>query len=143
MGNRVDSLEPRAGDTNLGATAPHAHACARSVSRVASPLVRCCCFVPGGGGDPGTCGVWARAAASPLPERALSEPAAPWRAQVAVPSLGFAGYDGVDWDLEGNDNQANAANHFTLPGMALVGEMSQARCRCPAPHWHARAPYPS
>eukprot|EP00037_Helgoeca_nana_P015600 m.146195 g.146195 ORF g.146195 m.146195 type:complete len:375 (+) comp23094_c0_seq5:16-1140(+) len=39
---------------------------------------------------------------------------------------GFAGFDGFDWDLEGNDAVASQWNHFSIAGLTAVGEMSQA-----------------
>jgi hypothetical protein len=48
------------------------------------------------------------------------------REEVAHPALGFDGFDGIDWDLEGYDDKSSVYNHFTPACMALVGEMSQA-----------------
>ena len=48
---------------------------------------------------------------------------------VSRPSLGWHGFDGIDWDLEGNDNVNSTWNHFTTAGMALVGDMSVAAKR--------------
>lgn len=45
---------------------------------------------------------------------------------VAQPAYGFAGFDGIDWDLEGNDNAGSPWNYFTPDCMDLVGTMSQA-----------------
>ena len=45
---------------------------------------------------------------------------------VARPSLGFYGFDGFDWDLEGNDDKTSPWNHFSLDCMHLVGDMSVA-----------------
>jgi chitinase len=45
---------------------------------------------------------------------------------VAMPDLGFNGFDGLDWDLEGNDNKNSTTNHFTLEQLKLVGDMSQS-----------------
>jgi hypothetical protein len=36
------------------------------------------------------------------------------REVVARPDMGFCGFDGIDWDLEGNDNASSPYNHFTL-----------------------------
>lgn len=44
---------------------------------------------------------------------------------MARPDLGFHGYDGLDWDLEGNDNRNSSINHFTPECLELVGTMSQ------------------
>eukprot|EP00039_Didymoeca_costata_P021634 m.345026 g.345026 ORF g.345026 m.345026 type:complete len:382 (+) comp25680_c0_seq1:131-1276(+) len=46
--------------------------------------------------------------------------------EISNPSLAFPGYDGIDWDLEGNDNQESQWNVFTVECMELVGTMSQA-----------------
>jgi hypothetical protein len=49
-----------------------------------------------------------------------------WNKQVvAHPDLGFHGFDGIDWDLEGNDDMTSPINHFTAKEMAVIGEMSQ------------------
>ena len=48
---------------------------------------------------------------------------------VSRPKLGWFGFDGFDWDLEGNDNKSSPWNHFTLECMHLVGEMSKAAKR--------------
>lgn len=34
-------------------------------------------------------------------------------------------FDGFDWDIEGNDDRTSNFNHFTLPCLELMGEMSQ------------------
>jgi len=53
-----------------------------------------------------------------------------WNEEVAAqPDFGFDGYDGIDWDLEGNDELASPWNHFTVACMDLVGSMSQAAKR--------------
>jgi len=49
-----------------------------------------------------------------------------WNSEIAVPSLGFDGFDGIDWDLEGNDNVASPYNEFTVACLELVGAMSAA-----------------
>jgi len=49
--------------------------------------------------------------------------------EAARPELGFAGYDGIDWDLEGNDAPASPWNRFSAATIALVGTMSQAMKR--------------
>jgi hypothetical protein len=41
-------------------------------------------------------------------------------------ALGFLGFDGIDWDLEGNDDQTSPFNAFTPACVELVGTMSQA-----------------
>jgi len=48
-----------------------------------------------------------------------------WNSQLKRPDLGFDGFDGVDWDLEGNDVVASRWNHFTPECLELVGTMSQ------------------
>ena len=49
-----------------------------------------------------------------------------WNQNVASrPALGFHGFDGIDWDLEGNDAPASPWNTFTVPCLDLVGTMSQ------------------
>jgi len=49
-----------------------------------------------------------------------------WNQGMAHPELGFHGFDGIDWDLEGNDKVSSPWNHFTAECMDLVGTMSQA-----------------
>jgi len=45
----------------------------------------------------------------------------------SVPAdLGWGGFDGIDWDLEGNDKISSEWNHFTVDCIDLVGTMSQA-----------------
>ena len=51
------------------------------------------------------------------------------RGEVAQPALGFPGYDGIDWDLEGNDTPSSPWNRFTPACIELVGTMSQAAKR--------------
>ena len=51
------------------------------------------------------------------------------RGEVAQPALGFFGYDGIDWDLEGNDTPSSPWNRFTPACIELVGTMSQAAKR--------------
>ena len=38
---------------------------------------------------------------------------------------GFEGFDGIDWDIEGNDNMESSINHFTYEELDLMGEFSQ------------------
>ena len=53
-----------------------------------------------------------------------------WNTQVvANASLGFAGFDGIDWDLEGNDSPTSPTNNMTLECLDLVGTMSVAAKR--------------
>ena len=40
-------------------------------------------------------------------------------------SLGFNGFDGFDWDIEGNDDLNSPYNQFTIECLDLMGEMSQ------------------
>jgi len=44
---------------------------------------------------------------------------------VAKPDLGFFGFDGIDWDLEGNDDLQSQWNVFTVPTLNLMGSLSQ------------------
>jgi hypothetical protein len=43
---------------------------------------------------------------------------------VARPELGFYGFDGIDWDIEGNDNVTSEYNYFTKDCLDLIGEFS-------------------
>jgi hypothetical protein len=45
---------------------------------------------------------------------------------IAMPDMGWAGFDGIDWDLEGNDAPASPDNHFTQACLDLVGTLSAA-----------------
>ena len=38
---------------------------------------------------------------------------------------GFRGFDGLDWDLEGNDNPSSPLNHFSLDTLDRMGEISR------------------
>ena len=49
--------------------------------------------------------------------------------EVAQPDLGFQGFDGIDWDLEGNDDVDNKQNYYPEQEMTCVGTMSQAAKR--------------
>jgi hypothetical protein len=52
-----------------------------------------------------------------------------WNAAAAasVPAeLAWGGFDGIDWDLEGNDSPTSPWNYFTVACIDLVGTMSQA-----------------
>jgi hypothetical protein len=44
-------------------------------------------------------------------------------------ALGFRGFDGIDWDLEGANNASSPINFFTPECIELVGTMSQAAKR--------------
>lgn len=67
---------------------------------------------------------------SPLPDASFS--ASQWfrvfdqwnRHVVAKPSQGWMGFDGIDWDPEGNDDVSKQSNHFTVSRMQLIGEIS-------------------
>ncbi|GAB5357564.1 hypothetical protein AAMO2058_000385000 [Amorphochlora amoebiformis] len=49
-----------------------------------------------------------------------------WNKEViSRPEVGFEGFDGIDWDLEGNDELESPYNHFSLECIDLVGRMSQ------------------
>jgi len=48
-----------------------------------------------------------------------------WNLEKRVPELGFNGFDGFDWDIEGNDNMSSPYNFFTIECLDLIGEMSQ------------------
>jgi hypothetical protein len=43
---------------------------------------------------------------------------------IARPRINFSGFDGIDWDLEGNNAVASEWNHFTQPCLDLMGTMS-------------------
>ena len=66
---------------------------------------------------------------APHPNRSLSgrhwaEEFHRWNEALAAEGA-WAGFDGLDWDLEGNDAQGSRWNRFTAEGMELVGTMSQ------------------
>jgi len=44
---------------------------------------------------------------------------------VAQPDLGFNGFDGIDWDFEGNNEINNPNNFFTVGVLDLMGQISQ------------------
>ena len=44
--------------------------------------------------------------------------------RISNPSLSFYGFDGFDWDIEGNDDFASPSNHFTLKELDLMAELS-------------------
>ncbi|KAJ3215661.1 hypothetical protein HK099_006249 [Clydaea vesicula] len=46
------------------------------------------------------------------------------REDVANPELEWYGFDGFDWDLEGNDDILHPNNEFTLEVLNVMGEMS-------------------
>lgn len=49
-----------------------------------------------------------------------------WNNEVIAKSqLGFFGYDGIDWDIEGTDDVPNERNHFKVETLDLMGELSQ------------------
>ena len=41
------------------------------------------------------------------------------------PSFGWHGFDGLDWDIEGNDNLTSIYNIFTVKCLDLIGQFSQ------------------
>ena len=48
-----------------------------------------------------------------------------WNEQLmARPAEGFFGFDGFDWDIEGNDDKASPYNHFSPECLEVMGEMS-------------------
>eukprot|EP00277_Geminigera_cryophila_P003934 CAMPEP_0179431430 /NCGR_PEP_ID=MMETSP0799-20121207/16324_1 /TAXON_ID=46947 /ORGANISM="Geminigera cryophila, Strain CCMP2564" /LENGTH=250 /DNA_ID=CAMNT_0021208361 /DNA_START=1079 /DNA_END=1827 /DNA_ORIENTATION=- len=44
---------------------------------------------------------------------------------VARPDMDFAGYDGIDWDVEGADAPSDAANMMSVALLDLIGEVSK------------------
>eukprot|EP01040_Poterioochromonas_malhamensis_P004072 gene4074-4356_t len=49
-----------------------------------------------------------------------------WNRQIAArPDQGFYGFDGFDWDIEGNDTPSSPYNEFTVACLDLMGEMSK------------------
>lgn len=49
-----------------------------------------------------------------------------WNRNIAArPDQGFYGFDGFDWDIEGNDTPSSQYNHFTVECLDLIGRMSQ------------------
>jgi chitinase len=49
-----------------------------------------------------------------------------WNTETIInPEKGFYGFDGFDWDIEGNDTPTSPYNHFTVECLNLMGEMSQ------------------
>ena len=44
---------------------------------------------------------------------------------VARASIGFNGFDGIDWDLEGNDDKRDPGNVFSVDTLDLMGRVSQ------------------
>lgn len=44
---------------------------------------------------------------------------------IAKPELGFYGFDGIDWDIEGNDDFESPYNYFTVDCLDLMGKFSQ------------------
>ena len=47
------------------------------------------------------------------------------RLTIARPNLGFYGFDGFDWDIEGNDDLSSPYNAFTVDCLNLMGEISR------------------
>jgi len=49
-----------------------------------------------------------------------------WNNETAAkPDYGFYGFDGIDWDFEGNDDINNPNNFFTVGVLDLMGQISQ------------------
>lgn len=49
-----------------------------------------------------------------------------WNRNIAArPDKGFHGFDGFDWDIEGNDDFDSKFNHFTCACLDLMGRVSQ------------------
>lgn len=49
-----------------------------------------------------------------------------WNREVAArPEFGFHGFDGFDWDIEGNDDFDSPYNSFSVQCLDLMGEISQ------------------
>eukprot|EP01031_Cornospumella_fuschlensis_P039102 gene39102-47577_t len=44
---------------------------------------------------------------------------------ISTPQLGFYGFDGFDWDIEGNDDLNSPNNVFTVTCLDFMGEFSQ------------------
>jgi hypothetical protein len=44
---------------------------------------------------------------------------------ISRPEKGFFGFDGFDWDIEGNDDFKSVYNHFSVECLDLMGKMSQ------------------
>ena len=55
--------------------------------------------------------------------------------KVSKPEQGFFGFDGIDWDLEGNDDLASPFNVLSKKQLDLMGEISvhAKRDGCPNP----------
>jgi len=47
------------------------------------------------------------------------------RVVIARPDIGFNGFDGFDWDIEGNDDPSSIYNTFTVECLDLMGRFSQ------------------
>eukprot|EP01039_Chlorochromonas_danica_P003052 gene3052-3331_t len=47
------------------------------------------------------------------------------RHHIARPEKGFHGFDGIDWDIEGNDTPSSPYNTFSVPCLDLMGRFSQ------------------
>jgi len=45
---------------------------------------------------------------------------------ISKPALNFSGFDGIDWDLEGNDTPTSQWNMFTQKTLDLMGTLSKA-----------------
>ena len=45
--------------------------------------------------------------------------------RLSKPELDFYGFDGIDWDIEGNSKIDSSINHFTFEELDLMGKFSQ------------------
>ena len=45
--------------------------------------------------------------------------------RITKPEYDFYGFDGIDWDIEGNDDFNSSINHFTFKELDLMGTFSQ------------------
>lgn len=44
---------------------------------------------------------------------------------IARPDIGFFGFDGLDWDIEGHDDVQHENNHFAVECLDFIGQFSQ------------------
>lgn len=45
--------------------------------------------------------------------------------RISIPEFDFYGFDGFDWDIEGNDDMKSPSNHFTISTLDIMGQLSQ------------------
>ena len=45
--------------------------------------------------------------------------------RISNPEFDFYGFDGIDWDIEGNTNINSSINHFTYKELDIMGQFSQ------------------